>query len=379
MTKGLVKLISCFCLVFIFASPVSVQAVGCSAENPADECGVCGGQNKDKDCAGVCFGTAKLDCAGVCNGSSVIDDCGVCGGLNLNKDCFGVCFGTAKNDSCGVCNGGNLNKDCDGVCFGTATKDYCGVCNGNGLSCKNPACTFFFPYNGQTASIPMGCLTIPNGYQLCSSSSSLQGWIDTSTDTYTSSAWFLPQGIHCKDHYIQHHASISTVFRYGVYGNKLCGCVRQAGYGCFPPGTKITMADGSEKNIEDIRVGESVWNPVLDKAVKIKQIIESAEKEPLIRLTYASGDIRVTQTHPVVTPDGIVQARDLAVGDKILDGTTRVHELLVVEELPVKTGQWVVNLILESSADVAPEQQHLLLSDGVITGDMLLQNLYAAE
>jgi len=40
----------------------------CSDSNPADECGVCGGSNEDKDCAGVCFGdTVDADADGICD------------------------------------------------------------------------------------------------------------------------------------------------------------------------------------------------------------------------------------------------------------------------------------------------------------------------
>ena len=38
----------------------------------------------------------------------------------------------------------------------------------------------------------------------------------------------------------------------------VCGCVRVVG--CFAPGVKITMADGSLRNIEDVRAGDLVRN-----------------------------------------------------------------------------------------------------------------------
>ena len=38
----------------------------------------------------------------------------------------------------------------------------------------------------------------------------------------------------------------------------ICGCFRTIG--CFAPGVKITMADGSLRNIEDVRAGDLVRN-----------------------------------------------------------------------------------------------------------------------
>ncbi len=37
-------------------------------------------------------------------------------------------------------------------------------------------------------------------------------------------------------------------------------CIAIREIGCFPPGVKITMADGSLRNIEDVRAGDVVRN-----------------------------------------------------------------------------------------------------------------------
>ncbi|MDC0145592.1 right-handed parallel beta-helix repeat-containing protein [bacterium] len=93
------------------------------ATNDTDDCGVCGGENTDKDCAGVCFGQA------------IIDDCGICDGSNTDQDCNGECFGTAYIDGCSNCVGGNTGseecpQDCNGVYDGDAFWDDCSICSG---------------------------------------------------------------------------------------------------------------------------------------------------------------------------------------------------------------------------------------------------------
>ena len=109
-----------------------------------DDCGVCGGANRNKDCLGVCFGAAKRDCKGTCNGTAVVDGCGVCDGGNRDMgangrcfaagvpDCAGVFGGKKRLDECGVC-GGRSQRDCAGVCFGTAKVDCTGVCGGSAV------------------------------------------------------------------------------------------------------------------------------------------------------------------------------------------------------------------------------------------------------
>ena len=103
--------------------------VGGNTGKPAnfgkDDCGVCNGNNLNKDCAGVCFGTAVLDSCDEC----VLGTTGKAFNNSCNVDCNGVIGGSAMVDSCGVCAGGNT-----GVTPNSA-KDTCGVCFGNNLSC----------------------------------------------------------------------------------------------------------------------------------------------------------------------------------------------------------------------------------------------------
>jgi hypothetical protein len=145
-----------------------------------DLCGVCGGNDADKDCAGVCFGTATInscelcvggstglatdageDCNGDCGGDAEYDGCGVCAGgntdvqANKDVDCANVCRGTSRlvdADSEDVCQRvcgppTGQSYDCAGVCFGGALEDGCGDCSGH--SSKNP---LFKEFN------PMACL-----------------------------------------------------------------------------------------------------------------------------------------------------------------------------------------------------------------------------
>ena len=100
---------------------------------PPDDCGVCGGGNRDKDCDGVCFGTRVIGCDYVCGSGLKWDLCEVCGGANECFGCDGVAYSGMVFDDCGVCGGDNREKDCDGVCFGTRVIGCDYVC-GSGLN-----------------------------------------------------------------------------------------------------------------------------------------------------------------------------------------------------------------------------------------------------
>ena len=51
--------------------------------------------------------------------NDVTDECGVCGGNNMDMDCFGVCFGDGLVDDCGNCRAPASYND---------AMDQCGLC-----------------------------------------------------------------------------------------------------------------------------------------------------------------------------------------------------------------------------------------------------------
>jgi len=143
--------------------------------------------------------------------------------------------------------------------------------------------------------------------------------------------------------------------------------------GCFPPGVKITMADGSLRNIEDVRVGDLVRNAKTGAPVKVGKMIAGAEALPLIRFGFDGTTVTTSQAHPVLTGTGLKPANQLKKGDTVFDAQGHPHPISILETLPIKEGQIVINVDLEAASSDANER--LLISDGIITGDIVLQRL----
>lgn len=83
---------------------------------------------------------------------------------------------------------------------------------------------------------------------------------------------------------------------------------------CFPGRTKIKMADGSVKSIEDIEVGERIlsYDERKDKIV-IRTVKESkymGKKDVYTFVTVSGKKISCTSNHPLLTRDGWKQAID---------------------------------------------------------------------
>ena len=151
----------------------------------------------------------------------------------------------------------------------------------------------------------------------------------------------------------------------------ICACFRLEG--CFAPGVKITMADGSLRNIEDVRAGDSVRNAKTGVPVKVAQVIEGPEALPLIRFGFDGTTVTTSQAHPVLTAAGLKPAHEVRKGDTVFDAQGHPHALTILETLPLEEGQRVINVNLDAASSDADER--LIVSDGIITGDIVLQGL----
>ena len=133
------------------------------------------------------------------------------------------------------------------------------------------------------------------------------------------------------------------------------------------------LGDQSTKPIEEIRAGDTVWNPVAKRPALVEQVIEGPEKLPLIEYGFAGSTSRVSQKHPVLTNSGVKSAAELVIGDSVVAGDGTLHEITELHSLPVEDGQIVINVITEDAV-TPPAEQHYLVADGMITGDLILQN-----
>jgi hypothetical protein len=140
--------------------------------------------------------------------------------------------------------------------------------------------------------------------------------------------------------------------------------------GCFEANTMIRMGDGSEKPIRQLKDNDLVWNPIRQKAMAIKRVTPGPEKLPLWSVQTENGIVRVTSKHPFLTPVGIRPADELKAGDRIL-GRSGEEIIKSVSEDQAAPKEWVWNF--EIATDSKDPADHAILADGVVTGDLYLQ------
>ncbi|MEM9456235.1 MAG: Hint domain-containing protein [Myxococcota bacterium] len=150
-------------------------------------------------------------------------------------------------------------------------------------------------------------------------------------------------------------------------------------WGCLPPGTAITMADGTEVSIETIEAGDRVMADDDGGVLTVVDVMVGREDEPLVVIEDSLGhQIPMTITHPVPTLDrGAVEARELVLGDR-LETDDGVAYVVGVEREEYE-GE-VYNLVLGTPEELeARGADTTMVANHVVVGDVRMQGALKVE
>ncbi len=84
---------------------------------------------------------------------------------------------------------------------------------------------------------------------------------------------------------------------------------------CTPPGTKISMADGTFKKIEDVQLHDEVLSAEGNARRVIDVYVRQHQGEMCVVDVWGNGHLRVTPNHEVLTDRGYVPSGDLTPDD----------------------------------------------------------------
>ena len=115
-----------------------------------------------------------------------------------------------------------------------------------------------------------------------------------------------------------------------------------------------------------------IYNPLTGRSAAVKRVITGPEEIPMIEMGYDGNLLRVTQDHPVLTKDGIKRARDIKVGDVILDASGNERTLAYVRAGELLDGQIAINFELDISSSDPLER--VIVADNIASGDLAVQN-----
>lgn len=141
----------------------------------------------------------------------------------------------------------------------------------------------------------------------------------------------------------------------------------QIQWGCLAKGTRIRMADGSEKVIEAICPGDVVAEAA-GSAVRVIDIIRGMENSLICLETRDGCQLFLTGSHPVKTERGFLRADELNAADVI----HTEHGQSQIKHLYNVNGSYeVFNLMLEHASSI--------FCSGIIAGDFDMQNGFTRQ
>ncbi|MEM7180465.1 MAG: Hint domain-containing protein [Spirochaetota bacterium] len=151
-------------------------------------------------------------------------------------------------------------------------------------------------------------------------------------------------------------------------------------WGCLLPGTKVKMADGSWKKIEDVRVGDKVTSDAKDRKLSVVHTHKGNENNPIYTITTANGKtVKMTAEHSLPLKNGkIVLARQLKEGDEVTTDTG-VSKIKKIALSPKKYTGHVWNLTLGAKGESVNEKNATFIADGLLVGDNAMQNHWGAH
>jgi prepilin-type N-terminal cleavage/methylation domain-containing protein len=141
------------------------------------------------------------------------------------------------------------------------------------------------------------------------------------------------------------------------------------GGGCFAEGTQITMADGSKKNIELIKVGDLVWNPLTRKPAKVQKGVKGPEEFKMYSFAMKGETVHVTKTHPMLTQRGIIAAEDVKSDDLMMWKNGALVDIDKIDTYYTEQDVYNLHLVSEDGKNI----EGAVIANDVITGDLEMQ------
>ena len=158
-------------------------------------------------------------------------------------------------------------------------------------------------------------------------------------------------------------------------------------YGCVTADTLITLANGKEITISSLKSGDIVVNRNLDK-VQVFYTLKGPENKQMYSIETESGKkIKATEGHPFYSSVGLVATKNLKIGNEVLtvNGFEKIVNLSTfdfngeVYNLAAANIENAMDVNLESSDPFLglTSNEHSVILNGFITGDVIIQRLLA--
>lgn len=143
-------------------------------------------------------------------------------------------------------------------------------------------------------------------------------------------------------------------------------------WGCLAPGTRILMADGTERPIEQIKAGDVVRMDAQGNRAVVDKAVGGNEPRSMVNIQMLGGRTLVcTQDHPIVTDRGTMKAVDVHGNCRLCTPDGGHVTIIGIWDTP---GGEIYNLVLRpEGAQRPPEGGCTMFAERVLVGDNGMQ------
>lgn len=131
---------------------------------------------------------------------------------------------------------------------------------------------------------------------------------------------------------------------------------------CLEENTRILMADGTQKPIKEIRIGERVMSDSGENQI-VKNVWQGREEHMMCIELKNGSKITLTENHPVKTTKGIKRADAIDENDEIVMAYEEKYKISSIS--CIEYGNRVYNLDISGN---------FMIAEGIAVGDFEVQN-----
>lgn len=144
-------------------------------------------------------------------------------------------------------------------------------------------------------------------------------------------------------------------------------------WSCLAEDSVITLADGSEVPIASLVEGDRVLSDADGTERTISATFVGMENAPLVQIVTENGEsLRLTETHPVPTDEGVRLARNLAVGDSVFT-TDGPSPLISVDRVAYTGNVRNLSVVNADGQDPVDPTERTFFANGIQVGDNEMQ------
>ena len=131
---------------------------------------------------------------------------------------------------------------------------------------------------------------------------------------------------------------------------------------CLEENTRILMADGTQRSIRNIKIGEEVMSDS-GKTQRVMNVWQGREEHMMCIELKNGSKIILTDSHPIKTAAGIKRADAIDENDEIVMVYGEKHKIFSIS--CIEYGNRVYNLDISGN---------FMIAEGIVVGDFEVQN-----